>query len=179
MPAMDDHVHDEVAERLELRGQRYTETRRSLVDVLISASMPLTLPEILAQGRTLAQSSVYRNLSELEKAGVVHRVVTADDHARFELAEHLTGHHHHLVCSSCGAVIDFTVPSRLEGTLERELASVAERHGFVVDHHRLDILGACTDCATPRPSAPRLLGSITPSIRGNRCQEGPGGASPH
>lgn len=147
---MDNQVHGEVADRLKLRGQRYTETRRSLVDVLAAAKMPLTLPEILNRGRSLAQSSVYRNLSELETAGVVHRVVTADDHARFELAEHLTGHHHHLVCSSCGAVIDFTVPTRLEGTLEHELASVAEHHGFAADHHRLDILGTCADCADLR-----------------------------
>ncbi len=75
----------------------------------------------------------------LEQVGVVRRIVTSDEHARFELAEDLTGHHHHLVCGSCGRVEDFTVSEQLERSLETALARVANGTGFDVDHHRLDL----------------------------------------
>ena len=56
------------------------------------------------------QSSAYRNLAVLEHAGVVRRVITEGEFARFELTEELTEHHHHLICSRCGRVEDVTVP---------------------------------------------------------------------
>jgi Fe2+ or Zn2+ uptake regulation protein len=62
----------------------------------------------------MPQSSVYRNLSVLEQVGAVRRVITEEGIARYELAEDLTTHHHHLVCRVCGAVEDVTMPSSLE-----------------------------------------------------------------
>jgi Fe2+ or Zn2+ uptake regulation protein len=94
----------------------------------------------------MAQSSVYRNLAVLERAGVVHRIVTTDEFARYELAEDLTEHHHHLICASCGDVTDFTVPADVERSLEAALSTVAERSGFQVRHHRLDLVGTCPRC---------------------------------
>jgi Fe2+ or Zn2+ uptake regulation protein len=133
--------------RLATVDQRYTANRRLLVEILRAADRPLTMPELLEQGHDLAQSSVYRNLVVLEQAGVVRRIVTNDEFARFELAEDLTGHHHHhLVCSSCGSVEDFTVPQEIEELLDSTVDTVAEHHGFAVDGHRLDLLGLCRNC---------------------------------
>jgi Fur family transcriptional regulator, ferric uptake regulator len=78
---------------------------------------------------------------------VVHRVVTTDEFARYELAEDLTEHHHHLICSSCGDVADFTVPGAVEDELEAALAKVAKRAGFQARGHRLDLVGTCASCA--------------------------------
>src|SRR5690349_19220326 len=110
-----------VLTRLRRDGQRFTDNRRQLVELLVQAESPLTIPEILARRSDLAQSSVYRNLSVLERAGVVQRIITADEWARYELAEDLTEHHHHLICSSCGAVRDFTVSSHLERSIDEAL----------------------------------------------------------
>ncbi len=144
--ASTDEVHDLAARRLAASRQRYTAGRRALVEVLAGASRPLTLPEILGSDPELAQSSAYRNLGELIDAEVVHRIVTSDEHGRFELSEDLTEHHHHLICTSCGAIADFTVPARLESELDRALDGVASREGFVADHHRLDLVGRCAGC---------------------------------
>ena len=133
-------------QRLRRDGQRYTENRRTLVDVLVEAGGPLTIPEILEQRPELAQSSAYRNLAVLERAGVVRRILTTDDWARYELAEDLTEHHHHLICASCGDVRDFTVSPELEGDLDQALGRIAREHGFSADHHRLDLVGTCADC---------------------------------
>ena len=134
------------ADRLQADGQRYTGNRRQLVGVLGGASAPLTIPEILVRCPELAQSSAYRNLSVLERAGVVQRVVTADEWARYELAEELTEHHHHLICSACGRVEDFTVSAALERSLDDALVAAASAVGFAPDHHRLDLVGRCQGC---------------------------------
>ena len=82
-----------------------------------------------------------------EQAGVAVRIVTNDEFARFELAEaHGGHHHHHLICSSCGAVEDFTLSSGVEATIVRELEELAHRHGFVPSEHQVDLVGLCADC---------------------------------
>jgi Fur family ferric uptake transcriptional regulator len=133
--------------RLRADGQRYTDNRRQLVALLAGAGQPLTIPEVLERRGDFAQSSVYRNLAVLERAGVVQRIVTRDDWARYELAEDLTEHHHHLICSSCGLVRDFTVSPRLERSIDQALGKVADDSGFQLDHHRLDLVGTCGDCS--------------------------------
>ena len=145
LPAQAD-VHHTAADRLRTDGHRYTGGRRTLVDTLLRADRPLTIGEVLARVDGLAQSSAYRNLAVLERAGVVQRVVTTGEWARYELAEDFTGHHHHLICSACGAVRDFTLSPRLERSIDDALAAVADEEGFTLEHHRLDLVGLCTDC---------------------------------
>jgi Fe2+ or Zn2+ uptake regulation protein len=136
----------EVAARLHDVRQRLTPKRAAIVDVLAAASRPLTIPEILVAGDRLAQSSVYRNLVLLEDAGVVHRVVTTEEFARYELAEALTGHHHHLICSACGRVEDVPASSVLEASLADAVAQVDQATGFRTKAHRIDLVGLCRDC---------------------------------
>jgi len=144
---MSSTVHTTAAARLRDDGQRYTAQRRSLVELLVEIEQPLTIPQLLEHRPGLAQSSAYRNLAVLERAGVVHRIVTSDEFARYELAEDLTRHHHHLICSTCGGVTDFEVPDAVEHDLESALSRVAQRAGFRPRTHRLDLVGTCAGCA--------------------------------
>ena len=138
-------VHQVAAARLRELQQRYTPKRRALVEALL-ASGPRTIPELLAELAGQAQSSAYRNLTVLEEAGVVHRIVGGGQFARYELAEDLTGHHHHLICTSCGAVDDFTLSDTVEHALEDALRRSARRSQFEATHHRLDLVGTCARC---------------------------------
>jgi Fe2+ or Zn2+ uptake regulation protein len=144
-------LHHTADERLRRDGQRYTTNRRALVDALGGSDRPLSMGELLERSEGMAQSSAYRNLAILEEAGVVHRLITSDDTARYELAEDLTGHHHHVICESCGSVLDIDAPAELERGVHELAASVTATHGFVVAHHRLDLVGTCAACiAAPR-----------------------------
>lgn len=146
-----DELHTAAAARLRQDGQRYTASRRALVEALDLARQPVTITEILERCVDLPQSSAYRNLAVLERAGVVHRIVTSDEFSRFELAEQLTDdHHHHLICTGCGSVGDFAVPPSLERRLQKELDAVAGRTGFSAEHHRFDAIGRCARCASDR-----------------------------
>lgn len=144
-----EELHAAAAVRLGADDQRYTSGRRALVELLADAPHPLTVAEVLERNEGLTQSSVYRNLAVLEATGVVDRVVTEDEFARYELAEDLTGHHHHhLICAGCGGVEDFSVPPELETAMDEVFHKVARRSGFSVGHHRMDIIGWCATCRT-------------------------------
>src|SRR5258708_25625953 len=144
LAAVTDDLRDTVVSRLGRVDQRLTANRAAIIDVLAATPRPLTIPEILDRSDGLAQSSVYRNLVVLEQAGVVHRIVTNDEFARFELAEDLTGdHHHHLVCSSCGRVEDVPASAGLEKSLRAAAEQITRATGFRTHEHPIDLLGPC------------------------------------
>jgi Fe2+ or Zn2+ uptake regulation protein len=140
-------IDDLVMQRLRNSDQRYTPTRKELVEILRRAGGPVSIPEIQKLAADIPQSSVYRNLSVLETAGVVTRVMSNDEFGRFELAEDLIGHHHHLMCESCGAMADVTIPHEIEEQLDSALEALAKASGFTLHHHRLDLVGKCAKCA--------------------------------
>jgi len=140
-------IDDVTLQRLSAMDQRYTGNRRLVVRALAEADAPMTIAALLEVEAELAQSSTYRNLAVLEEAGIVHRIVTTDDHARFELTEDVTGtHHHHLVCTTCGDVLDVTLPDDLEEELHTALTEAASTSDFDGAHHRIDVIGTCRSC---------------------------------
>jgi Fur family ferric uptake transcriptional regulator len=139
-------VHDEIALRLAALDQRYTHLRRALVETMAGSGRPLTIPEILKTNPGLSQSSAYRNITVLIDAGAARRVNGADDHGRFELAEHLSGHHHHLVCGTCGKVADVRPSPRLERALAEAARAAGDEQDFDVTEHRFDLVGVCAEC---------------------------------
>lgn len=145
MPANDD-IQTQINELLQAHGQRFTSGRKAIVAALVRAGQPVTIPQILELSDGLAQSSVYRNLAVLEEVKAVVRIVTNDEFARYELAEVLTEHHHHMICSSCGDVADFSLPDTAEERLDEQLHAAAKSTGFAIDAHRLDLVGTCREC---------------------------------
>lgn len=144
---LDPALYEQVVQRLNEVGQRLTRNREALLVVLADAGRPLTIPDIGLADPALAVSSTYRNLTALEEAGIVDRVVTTREFVHYELAEDLTDHHHHLVCSSCGSVDDVEVPPKLEKCVNEVARDVARRTGFRTERHLLDLIGLCERCA--------------------------------
>ena len=143
-------VHERVERQLATDQQRYTDGRRRLVTLLVAAGRPLSLPEMLARDHELPQSSAYRNLDILESTGLVRRLATDTDHARYELAESLLGHHHHLICTGCGSIQDVRLAPDVEGAVEAALEQVAADAGFEPERHTLDLHGRCRECRDVR-----------------------------
>lgn len=139
-------LHRTIRERLSEDGQRYTNGRQELVEALVAADGPITLPSLLAAHRSLPQSSAYRNLLVMEQAGVVRRLVHNTGHAHYELAEDLTSHHHHLICETCGTITDIELEPRLEKSLDKAFDELTVGAGFTARHHTIDIYGECSSC---------------------------------
>jgi len=153
-------MHEQAVLRLGAHDQRYTAVRRALVTTLATAGRPLSIPEILEANAALPQSSAYRNVTALIEAGVVRRVAGLDDHGRFELAEELAGHHHHLACARCGTVEDVQPSPRLERAMDEAARVVADEQGYLVTGHQFDLVGICPACRAM--NGPRTM----PNARG-------------
>ncbi len=146
LAAMTFDVHKTVDEQLRRTRQRYTRGRRQLIDVLLGADRPVTIPELIELGAAQSQSSLYRNLAILEQCGAVHRVTSSDDVTRFELTEELSEHHHHLVCSVCGRLEDVTLPLSIEQALIQATEAASGQFDFNIEAHRLELIGTCASC---------------------------------
>lgn len=136
-----------VNDRLAEHDMRYTSGRKALVAALRTVGGPVTLPELMALAGDVPQSSAYRNLSLMEEAGVVRRLVHGADHAYFELAEELTEHHHHLICETCGSVEDFTLDDSVERDLDDAFARIAKAAGATQTSHLIDLFVVCSSCS--------------------------------
>ena len=134
-----------VLQVLALREQRLTVHRRAVLAALEHSDRPLTAEEVVERSG-VPQSTAYRNLAELVDAGVVSRVSGVAGGDRHELAEPLSHHHHHAVCTACGIVTDFEPSERLERLIEQEMGALLSATGFAVDHHVFDVRGLCATC---------------------------------
>lgn len=144
---MHSDLHSTVREELRRTRQRYTMGRQHLVDLLLAFDRPVTIPELMERGASQSQSSLYRNLAILEQCGVVRRLPSVDDVARYELDEELTGHHHHLVCAVCGRVDDVTLGDDFEQQMQSAAEATSSASGYELSGHRLELVGTCPDCA--------------------------------
>jgi Fur family transcriptional regulator, ferric uptake regulator len=139
-------LHGLAEARLRRVDLRYTAGRRALVEVLAGAGHPVSIGDIAQLLPELPRSSAYRHLVDLQMAGVVRRVAANDEFARFELAEDLTEHHHHLLCVSCGKVTDVTPSPSFERHVSRTVDELAVDQDFDPHGHRLDVIGLCAGC---------------------------------
>lgn len=133
--------------RLESRHARFTPARRKVIETLSGSAGPQSAAELGAVlGAAVPISSLYRTLTVLEESGVIERFPDQAGVARYELAEWLTGHHHHTTCTTCGATSDVAVPADLEATVADIVSKVGKRFAFEVTGHRLDLRGVCSQC---------------------------------
>ena len=134
-------------DRLAEHEMRFTPARQLVVETLAASSGPLSAAELITLiGGQIPISSLYRTLSVLEEFEVIERYPDQEGVARFELAEWLTGHHHHITCIACGATSDVPVPVDLESAVTGIVEEVGRRFGFRVTGHRLELQGVCTQC---------------------------------
>ncbi len=139
-------LHELVEVHLRRIDQRYTTGRQAVVELLATSGRPLSISDIARAIPDVPRSSAYRHLSDLQDAGVVRRIAANDEFARFELAEDLTHHHHHLLCSLCGRVIDVTPTSDFERTVSAMVDELTQQQGFRATSHALDVIGHCASC---------------------------------
>ena len=141
-------LHSQVEELLRESEHRYTSGRRAVVAVLAAADGPMSASELKeALGPSIPLSSLYRSLAVLERADVIEPHLGVREMARYELAETLTGHHHHLICVDCGAVEDMTIDESEEAAVEAIVSEAGARAAFAPLSHALEIEGRCARCA--------------------------------
>lgn len=140
-------IDREIERRLAEADVRYTKGRRVVIHALAQADGPRSAAELSEEiGGSLPLSSLYRSLAVLEGAGVLAPHYSSPGLTRYELAEWLSGHHHHLVCIECGQVQDLPANEAIEDRLQEIVADVAGAASFVETNHALEIEGRCARC---------------------------------
>lgn len=134
----------DLTERLRRDARRITGPRQAILQVLQAHPHPLTNKEIfqsLPPGEC-DLATVYRSLHLLEDMGLVTRYDFGDAVARFEMAcDGQRGHHHHLICTGCSAVVE------IEDCLASEWEQrIARESGFRMVTHKLEFFGRCPRC---------------------------------
>ncbi len=95
--------------------------------------------ELRHQGLRVGLTTVYRTLQALAEGAEVDVIRTGDGEAAYRRCS--SGHHHHLVCRSCGRAVEVSGPA-----VERWADAVAAEHGFRDVSHDLEIFGTCSAC---------------------------------
>ena len=88
-------------------------------------------------------ATVYRFLKETARFGITSELRIGHLPARYELK--IREHHHHIVCTQCGKVVEFQ-----NETIEQEIHKISKKHGFSTEHHILELYGLCPTCPRPR-----------------------------
>ena len=97
-------------------------------------------------GSPVGLTSIYRAAQALAAQGTVDERRTEAGETGYRLCA-TAAHHHHLSCTGCGATVELEAPET-----EAWVQAVAERHGYVVRGHVLELSGTCRACSTPVPS---------------------------
>jgi Fe2+ or Zn2+ uptake regulation protein len=140
-------TREAIEQRLNSLGVRSTKARRSVLETLELAEGPITAQELHTRiYPVIPLSSLYRTLGVLTENQLLANHHGLDGVTRFELAEWLTGHHHHVVCSECGEVTDVDFPAEHEARLEHIAAEIASLNGFQASSHTLELVGICGRC---------------------------------
>jgi Fur family ferric uptake transcriptional regulator len=133
-------------------GFRLTLPREVILSVLSRTSEHLSAGDIyLAVHRVypgIGLTTVYRTLDLLARMGLVFKFDFGDGRSRYELNHGPNSkHHHHLVCSNCGRIIDYS--ELLDGELEllkKGGERLAKKYNFKIENHQIRFLGLCDKC---------------------------------
>ncbi len=88
-------------------------------------------------------TTVYRTLKLLKEAGLAKERRFAEDSQGVFEKEDTARHHDHLICTRCGKIIEFKEP-----LIEKLQEEVAQKHGFSVEDHKMELYGLCSSCRT-------------------------------
>jgi len=125
------------------RNVRPTKARLAVFQILTRSHLPLTVddvrnsPEI--QKLSTDPVTIYRILDVFVDTGLVKRIELGEGKFRYERADR--EHHHHVICTNCGAVKDVIDIS--EADLER---AVAKKTDYQIMSHSLEFYGLCPRC---------------------------------
>jgi Fur family ferric uptake transcriptional regulator len=140
--------------------ERWTVPREEIFGLLMRSQQHLSAKEvyILLQpsNSDIGIATVYRTLDLLDKAGLLRKIQCRDGHLRYEYKRgDDSDHHHHLICTDCGKILNYRDFEKEELDLVRKTEEIMEKkYGFLVRDHNIEFLGLCKEC---RPGGQKFL----------------------
>jgi len=133
---------------LATQGLKSTRQREIILDEFLRCASHPSTEELYLRLRKkhpgIGYATVYRTLKLFAACGIAEERNFGDGQTRYESST-AEEHHDHLICRSCGTIIEFEDPR-----IEELQDEVAQRHGFAIENHRLELYGLCRKCLRPR-----------------------------
>jgi len=149
-------VRARLASYIAERGLKQSRQRDAITEVFFAAPGHVSADELVLRVRSVDKrvsvATVYRTLKLLGESGLAASRDFGEGQTRWESTVGRP-HHDHLVCTSCGTIVEFA-----NDEIERLQSTVARRHGFHVESHRLELYGKCGECSASAPRARRREG---------------------
>ena len=130
---------DQLMRLVEDRGHRRTGPREVLMRTIVARDRHFSAEELRKEIPGVGRATVYHGLNLLVDTGILCRVLLEDGSLHYQLSHR--GHHHHLICTSCGLSQDL-----LGCDIDEMLTQKAAQHSFQMDRHRLEVYGRCQRC---------------------------------
>lgn len=133
-----------IEQELRKHGYKLTPQRRVIIGVIIGSHehlTPLALHErVLHEDNSIGLVTIYRTIEILAELGFICEMHSGGN-GRSYLMRRPAEHHHHLICSECGKVVDFT-----DCNLEKLERRLVKENGFIIENHLLEFSGQCHQC---------------------------------
>jgi Fur family ferric uptake transcriptional regulator len=136
--------HKDALLTLQKAGISKTSQRLAVLDILLKATMPLsvnTIRQALETKASIDKVTVYRILSLFRQRGIIREIASAGGANYFEMATLENPLHPHFSCRNCGA---FTCLAPLSFTQAPEL--ILPKDDYSIDHIEINISGLCACC---------------------------------
>mgnify|MGYP001139478890 CR=1 FL=1 len=134
-------------------GSRITFPRRVIIDFFHKNRGHFTADEVYSKISAhypgIGIATVYRTLNILHEQGILDKFDFDDNKAKYELSQEHIGykHHHHMICSNCGKVIEYNDFSDDEKKfIEHISENLKKKYGFTIKKHVLYFKGICASC---------------------------------
>jgi Fur family ferric uptake transcriptional regulator len=131
---------------------RLTIPREAILHLLSHTSKHLSAKEIYARLHKMhpgiGLTTVYRTLDLLVRMELINKLDIGDGQSRYEFTSgEKKEHHHHLICTNCGKIIDYSdfVEEELELVKKAE-KNLAKKYNFTVKDHNIEFYGLCEKC---------------------------------
>ena len=120
-----------------------TKQRQTILEVLKGCHNHFTFEELFVKikqvDEKIGQVTLYRTLKVLVGRGVVEELELPEGGKKFEVKK---GHHDHIICKNCGAIIEFH-----DEDMEALQEKIAKKHGIELGSHRMQLFGEhCKAC---------------------------------
>ncbi|STO08969.1 Peroxide operon regulator [Exiguobacterium aurantiacum] len=139
---MGSEMLDHAVQSLREHGVRMTPQRQAILEYLVTEHSHPTADDIYKalsdRFPNMSVATVYNNLRVFKDIGLVQEMNYGDASSRFDF---VTSRHYHIICDTCGKVVDFNYP-----VLDEIEAVASQLTGFKVDRHRLEVYGTCPTC---------------------------------
>ncbi|MEN8687397.1 MAG: transcriptional repressor [Desulfuromonadales bacterium] len=126
------------------KGLKSTRQREVILDEFLRVGSHISTEELYLRLRRktpqIGYATVHRTLKLFAECGIAEQRHFGDGQARYEASD-LDEHHDHLICVTCGKIVEFEDPR-----IERLQEEVARQHGFSIERHRLELYGCCESC---------------------------------